>query len=230
MSASPPMADEEPRGATDRVARDARARALRFGIDALDSFELLRLIAGRELRARERTDALHAGELMEWSRSEVDELAVALGLPCGAATRVAAAFALARRVGRVERAAGVSLRSAAQVFAFVAPELHGLEREVLVALLLDGKHRLKRREVISVGTLTGSLVHPREFFRGAVRSCAAAAIAVHNHPSGDPEPSPEDLEVTRRLHQAGELLGVPLLDHVVVGDRSYVSLRERMSF
>src|SRR5688572_6712849 len=97
--------------------------------------------------------------------------------------RVAATFALTRRLERAERAGGAPLRSAAQVFAFVGPELHGLEREVLVALLLDGKHRLKRREVISVGTLTGSLVHPREFFRGTVRSCATTAIAVHNHPS-----------------------------------------------
>jgi DNA repair protein RadC len=81
-----------------------------------------------------------------------------------------------------------------------------------------------------VGTLTTSLVHPREVFRSAVREAAAALIAVHNHPSGDPEPSAEDLEVTRRLIEAGRLLGIPLLDHVVVGDGAWVSLRERMPF
>jgi DNA repair protein RadC len=97
-------------------------------------------------------------------------------------------------------------------------------------LLLDGKHRLKRCEAVSEGTLTTSLVHPREVFRAAVRESAAAVVVVHNHPSGDPEPSLEDLEVTRRLIDVGRLVGVPVLDHVVVGDGRFVSLRERMGF
>ena len=98
------------------------------------------------------------------------------------------------------------------------------------ALLLDGKHRLRRMERVSEGTLTSSLVHPREFFRPAVREPAAAVIAVHNHPSGDPEPSAEDLEVTRRLVRAGELLGIPLLDHIVVGAAGWVSIRGRIDW
>ncbi len=97
-------------------------------------------------------------------------------------------------------------------------------------LLLDGKHRLRRREQVSQGTLTSSLVHPREVFGPAIREGAAALIVVHNHPSGDPEPSAEDLAVTRRLVEVGRILGVPLLDHVVIADAGYVSIRDRINF
>ncbi|MEQ1892196.1 MAG: JAB domain-containing protein, partial [Planctomycetota bacterium] len=114
------------------------------------------------------------------------------------------------------------------VFAHLAPLARGLEQETFWSLLLDGKQRLRRVVVVTTGTLTASLVHPREVFREAVRESAAALIVAHNHPSGDPEPSPEDLAVTERLRQAGEVLGIPLQDHVVLGDGSFVSLRERM--
>jgi DNA repair protein RadC len=119
------------------------------------------------------------------------------------------------------------MRSARRVFEEVAPRLRGIERETFLALLLDGKHRLRRVVRISEGTLTTSLVHPREVFRAAVREAAAALVVAHNHPSGDPEPSREDVEVTHRLRDAGTLLGIPLLDHVIAGAGSYVSLRER---
>ena len=95
-----------------------------------------------------------------------------------------------------------------------------------MVLLLDGRHRVLGEEIVSLGTLTASLVHPREVFRPAIRASAAALILVHNHPSGDPEPSPEDRTVTERLASAGDLLGVPVLDHVVVAERGFRSLRD----
>ena len=98
--------------------------------------------------------------------------------------------------------------------------------ERFLVVLLDGRHRVLRQELVSQGTLTASLVHPREVFRPALREAAAALILVHNHPSGDPTPSREDREVTVRLMRAGEILGVPVLDHVVVAERGYCSLRE----
>jgi len=122
------------------------------------------------------------------------------------------------------------LRSPALVHDLMAGELRGLEHETFHALLLDGKHRLRCRVHVSQGTLTSSLVHPREVFGPALREGAAALIVVHNHPSGDPEPSNEDLAVTRRLIEVGNLLGVPLLDHVVVAEERYVSIRERIRF
>ena len=120
-----------------------------------------------------------------------------------------------------------------------SPELaHGLFVQVLGdrpteefwALLLDGRHRSKGLAQIGVGTLTSSLVHPREVFGPAVRQGAAALVLAHNHPSGDPEPSQEDLELTRRLIDCGKLLGIPLVDHLVIGDGSFVSLRSRIDF
>jgi DNA repair protein RadC len=116
------------------------------------------------------------------------------------------------------------------VWEHVIPEMRGLERERFLLLLLDGKHRLLRSLVVSEGTLNTSLVHPRDVFGPALREGTGALIAVHNHPSGDPEPSNEDLAITQRLRDAGELLGIPLVDHVVVADGGWVSLRERMDF
>ena len=96
----------------------------------------------------------------------------------------------------------------------------------LIVLLLDGRHRVMGQELVSQGTLTASLVHPREVFRPALRACAASLVLVHNHPSGDPTPSAEDRDVTTRLARAGEILGVRIVDHVVVAERGYCSLRE----
>ncbi len=95
-----------------------------------------------------------------------------------------------------------------------------------MVVLLDARHRVLRWEVISQGTLTASLVHPREVFRPALRAAAAALVLVHNHPSGDPTPSREDHEVTSRLVRAGEILGVRVVDHVIVAERGFCSLRE----
>jgi DNA repair protein RadC len=166
-------------------------------------------------------------DLVELARAAPEELARRGGLPRGAALRLASAFALARRVER-RRAVGASLEGPEAVHRLLAPELEGRRREQFLVLLLDGRHRLKRWERVSEGTLTTSLVHPREVFAPAVREGAAAVLVAHNHPSGDPEPSPEDLAVTRRLSEAGRLLGIPLLDHVVLGGGSWTSLRERL--
>ena len=100
----------------------------------------------------------------------------------------------------------------------------------MFVLVLDGKHSLLRCDRVSTGTLTSSIVHPREVFRPAIQAAAAAVICAHNHPSGDPEPSAEDVTVTRRLVEAGKLLGIPVLDHVVLGEARFVSLRQRLDW
>ena len=126
---------------------------------------------------------------------------------------------------------GAHARSAEAVATILRPLLENEACERFVALLLNGKHRVAGFAEVSRGTLTSSLVHPREVFGPAIREVAAAVIVAHNHPSGDPEPSQEDLAVTKRLHEAGVLLGIPLLDHIIVGERgSFTSLRERVQF
>jgi DNA repair protein RadC len=164
------------------------------------------------------------------ARRAPDELQVLHGLPPRQADRLAAAFSLGRAVERAAPPPAVPLSRPAEVHRILAPEVRGLEKETFHALLLDTRHRLLERVRVSEGTLTTSLVHPREVFAPALRRAAAAVVVAHNHPSGDPEPSAEDQAVTRRLIEAGRLLGVPLLDHVVLGSPGWVSLRERMGF
>lgn len=107
------------------------------------------------------------------------------------------------------------------------PELADADREVFGVLLLNARHEAKRRVVISIGSLNASIVHPREVFRPALLYSAASIVVTHNHPSGDPEPSEEDLSITRRLVEVGDLIGVGILDHVVIAKRGHVSFRSR---
>jgi len=168
--------------------------------------------------------------LVALSRAPARALALETGLSRSRCERLEALFELGRRVEEARTARGESLRTAEGVRRLMAPRLRGLAKETFHVLLLDGRHRLIDVQRVSEGTLTTSLVHPREVFVHAIRASAAAVLVVHNHPSGDPEPSPQDLEVTRRLLRCGRLLGVPLLDHVVVGDGCHVSIRERIEF
>ncbi len=119
------------------------------------------------------------------------------------------------------------IRGPDDVVAFVGPKLRREQREHFLVLLLNARHEAIARETVSIGSLNASVVHPREVFKPAVMQSAASIVLVHNHPSGDPEPSEEDLAITKRLVQAGELLGIAVLDHVIVGSRGVVSLRSR---
>ena len=196
----------------------------------LSDAELLALLAGPRAHRHDLCALLDEHGIAPFSRAHPERLRRLAGLSRAAARRLACAFELGRRAERARASPRADLRSPERVHALLAPEIRALERETFHVLLLDGKHRLRRRERVSEGTLTTSLVHPREVFGAALREGAAALIVAHNHPSGDPEPSAEDLAVTRRLIEAGKLVGVPLLDHVVLADQAWVSLRERMSF
>jgi DNA repair protein RadC len=118
------------------------------------------------------------------------------------------------------------IRDAAQVFDAFRQNFDKLDREMFVAIVLDGKNNTLGFNVVSVGSLTAALVHPREVFKPAILMNAATLILVHNHPSGDPEPSAEDRAITERLRQAGELMGIKILDHLVIGDGRFVSMAE----
>jgi DNA repair protein RadC len=137
-----------------------------------------------------------------------------------------AALELARRALSVPLARPQPFRSGADVFNRFRFLLSDVPVEVFLAVLLDVKHRPLREERVSVGILDGSLIHPREVFVAAVRERAAGVILVHNHPSGDPAPSAQDREVTRRLRSAGGVLGIPVIDHVILGDGVFFSFRE----
>ena len=148
--------------------------------------------------------------------------------PSGAdrAVRWDAVVELARRALSAPPDRPEPFRSAADVFARYRYAVADCPVEVFAALLLDVKHRFLCEARVSTGILNGSLIHPREVFAPCVRERAASVILVHNHPSGDPSPSPEDREVTRRLRSAGEIVGIPVLDHVIIGASSFFSFRE----
>jgi DNA repair protein RadC len=208
-----------------------RERLDALGPEVLSDSELLALLlrtGGRGSDALAVASQLlrqHAG-LLGLARASPRELSSAAGVGPAKQAALRAAFELGRRLAAGRLVPGTALRGPADVFRHFHPTLRDAPHERFLVVLLDGRHRLMRHEMVSQGTLTASLVHPREVFRPALRESAAALVLVHNHPSGDPAPSAEDREVTARLVRAGELLGVPVLDHVVVAERGYSSLRE----
>ncbi|MBX3024679.1 DNA repair protein RadC [bacterium] len=145
------------------------------------------------------------------------------GMRKRAVLKLGALFELAKRYGETEWLAGQPFKGAYDVYAHYRERLAAEPVEFFIAVLLDNKHRKIRDTVVGQGSLTASIVHPRDVYSRIVRDAAAAVIFVHNHPSGDPTPSREDLDITRRLREVGDLIGVHVLDHVVIGKGRYVS-------
>jgi DNA repair protein RadC len=218
------------------AAADApRERLAGLGAEALSDAELVALLlrtGAARLSAREVAQALlrRHGGLRGLSRAVLPELRCQTGVAEAKAASLLAAFELGRRVASLRLRRGDPIRSPADVHRHFHPLLRDASHERFLVVLLDGRHRVIRPVLTSQGTLTASLVHPREVFAPALREPAAAVVLVHNHPSGDPTPSREDREITARLAAAGEILGIPVLDHVVVAEQGYVSLREDGSF
>jgi len=212
-----------------------RERLEELGAESLSDAELVALLlrtgSGRR-PAREVAHALveRAGGLRGLARAAPAELRGERGVGAAKAATLAAAFELARRLASGRLRPGDAIRSPADVHRHFYPRLRDAPHERFLVVLLDGRHRVIRSVLTSVGTLTASLVHPREVFGPALREPAAAIVVVHNHPSGDPTPSREDRDVTARLAAAGELLGIPVVDHVVVAEQGFVSLREAGAF
>lgn len=184
--------------------------------------DLLVLIGGSE-RARDVFGRHGIRGVQTLSDSEL----VGEGVPPVGARRLAGAFELARRLVERRVVRGEPFTSSAQVFEVFGDRLRQLKVEQFWAICIDAKGRVQRELLVSQGTLSNSLVHPREVFRVAIREAASSLVLIHNHPSGDPEPSADDRELTRRLEAVGELVGIRILDHVVVGDGAYVSFLER---
>jgi DNA repair protein RadC len=178
-------------------------------------------------RIKERVEALlELGSLSELARR--GRASWWRRLPPRARVRLAAALEMGRRLDPGEGTQAALVQGPADVFEITA-DLRRLRREHFIGLYLNTRNRLLIRETISIGSLNASIVHPREVFEPAIRQGAASLIVVHNHPSGETDPSEDDLAITRRLSEAGEILGVPLLDHVIVGGNGYTSLKENQS-
>ena len=209
-----------------------RERLYGLGAQALTTVELLAILIGSGSARRSILALAHdvlatsEGSLRRLSAQPVASLTSIPGLGRARATAIHAALELGRRLSIEARDEGAPLRSPRDVFAAFAPRLEDLPVEEFHVAVLDSQHRLERDITVTRGILNSSLVHPREVFREAIAERAAAIILVHNHPSGDPTPSPDDRSITAQLVAAGRLLDVPVADHVIIGRGRYLSFAE----
>lgn len=209
-----------------------RERLFAVGEQALNNRELLAILLStgtKETSALGLADRMlaQAGSLRALAKRHPDELQRIPGIGRAKAAQLRAAFELARRLPLEPRTERIAIHHPGDVAALLMTDMRDLDREVFKVLMLDTKHRVLAIDTLSVGDLSGTLVHPRELFKSVIRRSSAAVILAHNHPSGDPEPSPEDVDLTARLAAGGRLLGIEVLDHIIIGDNKYVSLKER---
>jgi DNA repair protein RadC len=208
-----------------------REKLCRLGVSALGDNELVALVLGN---GSQRGDALTVanallaanGGLHGLTRCSSDDLTRVAGIGRARAAQVLAALELGRRTLAHAPSARVRIKNARDAAEYLLPRYGARAVEQFGILLLDSRHRVMRAAILAVGTLNSSGVLPREVFREAAVGGAAAIVAFHNHPSGDPTPSPDDVELTRRLAAAGALMEIALVDHVVLGDTRYWSFKE----
>jgi len=213
-----------------------RERLLKLGSEALSAQEILALILGRGIKGESvmvtsQKLLSRFGNLKGIANASVEELTQTRGIGPAKAAQIKAALELSKRleadIGELPRPI---LKSPEDVVSVVRSQLKGKKKEYFLVLCLDTRNRLISCQPVSIGSLDTSIVHPREVFKEAVSSCAASIIFAHNHPSGDPEPSKEDVELTKRLAKAGEIIGIDVLDHLIVCDKSYSSLKAKNLF
>jgi DNA repair protein RadC len=159
-------------------------------------------------------------------RAGVDELTKIPGVGFARACQLSAAFELGKRFARETRSNGSSVKSPGDVARIFMDEMKHFDREHFKAAFLNTKNQIIRVVTVSIGSLNASIVHPREILKPAISASAASIVLVHNHPTGDPAPSREDIEFTKRFAQCGELIGIELLDHIIIGSERYQSLKE----
>jgi len=212
-----------------------REKLLALGPDALNEHELLAIILGqgtRDTSALELANQLlstYEG-LRHLQKASLEELIQVKGVGTAKAASIMAAFEIGRRVSK-DVESRFLIKSPEDVTRIVKQiliqEMRDYDREHFMVLYLDRKGGLIVKEDISIGGLHSSIVHPREVFKTAVKRSAASMILAHNHPSGDPAPSREDIDITRRLIEAGHIMGIEILDHVIIGENTYCSLKEK---
>jgi DNA repair protein RadC len=212
----------------DNGQHGPRERLAMYGAPSLSDVELIAVLLGTG--SRHQPVALVAAELLSCvgglralSKLGVDAIAAHPGIGPGKACRLQAALELGTRLAEEPLSRERSIRCSRDVDAALGPRLRGADREHFVAVALDAKHRPLRILDVAVGGLTACAVTPADAFRPLLREAAAGVIFAHNHPSGEPSPSDEDVAITRRLRRAGRLLGVPVLDHVIVARDGYFS-------
>jgi DNA repair protein RadC len=209
-----------------------RERMMQYGAEALSHAELLAIL----LRTGSHQEsAIHlaqrimnkVGSIRNLVDLSIDELKQIKGIGSAKAVQLKAGIELGQRLARARMSDTVTIRSPRDAMDLLGEQLRYLQKEHFVCLFLNTKNHVIAQETLSMGSLNASIVHPREIFRAAIKCSSASIVCAHNHPSGDPTPSPEDISLTSRLVEAGHIIGIEVLDHVIIGDGDFVSLKEQ---
>jgi DNA repair protein RadC len=211
-----------------------REKMLAAGVEVLNDAELLAILIQKGTRNQTALDVAYVllskfGSLASLQNVGIRELLKIHGIGFAKACQIKSAFELSKRLREEIPAFRIQISSAKDVYALMKNKFLLEKKEYFYILLLDIKNKLLKECMISQGTLTASIVHPREVFNAAIKESAASIILIHNHPSGDPKPSQEDIDITRQIRQAGQIMGIKVLDHVIVGHTTYFSFAETIS-
>jgi len=210
-----------------------RERLLRYGPEILSNAQILSIILRTGSDDGTAMDLARAllqrfGSLRGLESAGLAELCSVKGIGPAKAAQIKAAFTLSKRLRGEPSDPKDPFRTSEDVYRFYSARIDGLKKEIFICVLLDGKNRPFKDITISEGTITSSPVHPREVFGPAIREAAVGVLFVHNHPSGDPTPSREDIEITKRLVKTGEMVGIKVLDHIIIGNNgSYLSFLDK---
>jgi DNA repair protein RadC len=213
-----------------------RERLQKFGAEALSAQEILAVLLGRGVAGESVMVTVQRllsqfGSLKGIADASVEELSQVKGIGLAKAAQIKAAFELSSRLGGYAEAGDkLIVKTPEDVASLVRGRLRGKKKEHFMALLLDSRNQLIKMAEISIGSLDASLVHPREVYKEAISASAASVIFVHNHPSGDPTASEDDIKLTKRLAEVGEIVGIDVLDHIIIGDKDYFSLKREGLF
>jgi len=212
-----------------------RERLLTAGPEHLSPAQLLAIVLRTGSEGKSAIELAmevlqHYGDFRAIAGATVHELCSIKGIGPAKAAQIKAAFEIGKRVTAEPLSKKIRILSSKDVYNIYrhyTPYFQGLKKEIFKLLMLDGKNRIYADYLVSEGCLTSSIVHPREVYIQAIRNSAASVIFLHNHPSGDPSPSPEDVDITKRLVAAGELIGIKVLDHIIMGEKEYVSFADK---
>ncbi|WP_239254990.1 RadC family protein [Listeria ilorinensis] len=214
------------------IPKKPREKLQYLGPEALQDSELIALLLETGTRSESVKEVaerlvMKFRQLTEMQFATLEELKELNGIGVAKAAKIIAAIELGKRIHFVSELSNLRIAHPEDAVKIVMPELKFLYQEHFHCLFLNSKNQVIHRETVFVGGLNVSIVHPREVFRLALRHSAASILCFHNHPSGDPTPSNEDIQVTERLIEAGNVVGIPLLDHIIIGKNQYLSLKEK---
>lgn len=217
------------------INKRPREKLIKYGSKSLNTEELIALI----IRTGNKSDTAIdlANNLMHKTKGlkgiidyTPEEFMQYKGIGKAKSTQLCAVVELSKRINQSKLREKINLNTPKEVVSLLMSEMRHLKQEHLYAILMDIKNKMIAKVLITKGGLANSVVHPREVFKKAIKKSCASLIVVHNHPSGDPTPSKNDIKITKRLSSAGKILGIELLDHVIIGDGKYVSLKEKKLF